>query len=428
MRHLALTCTGLAASLAGLLACTPVDTQLGSNAAGTAGSTAVAAVGGNGSGGKAQGGATQGGAGEGGATASGGADQGGTGQGGAGEGGATAQGGAVAVGGTAQGGTPQGGSSGSVCDAGKKYMEPPGCPTSDLLPLAAKGCYQTCASAGDTSCPTGEVCQPRQENPCICPNPSAACCEACARSTWVCLPKPTSCNIHPYDNYIQSAENSFGMCNGQCDFTLRLSPNPVGLGTCDVASLAVAAYYSMDPLFTIQGNLTPFGHERAQSLALSIASSGVQLQSVYGCPDCVDGGATVLTFTLGGTTSTHAFDFSDGPPAVLADVNRFVQAIITSLKACVSNEYVQIVADSCGSPTKACGARAGNTCSASEYCAYQAGQYCGAADAESTCHQRPAACDEVLAPVCGCDQVTYTNACLAATAGTGVYADGACTN
>ena len=78
--------------------------------------------------------------------------------------------------------------------------------------------------------------------------------------------------------------------------------------------------------------------------------------------------------------------------------------------------------------TKACGARAGNTCNANEYCAYQPGQYCGQADAEATCQLRPQACDAVYAPVCGCDGQTYGNSCEAAIASTGVYATGACTN
>lgn len=77
-------------------------------------------------------------------------------------------------------------------------------------------------------------------------------------------------------------------------------------------------------------------------------------------------------------------------------------------------------------PGTACGARAGATCSESEYCAYEPGAYCGAADAQAVCKPRPEACDDLLAPVCGCDGTTYPNACSANAAGQGVNETGDC--
>jgi hypothetical protein len=73
-----------------------------------------------------------------------------------------------------------------------------------------------------------------------------------------------------------------------------------------------------------------------------------------------------------------------------------------------------------------CGGFAGFTCTDDEYCAYQEGDYCGAADATSTCEPRPEVCDLIYAPVCGCDQKTYGNDCEAAAAGTGVMSSGEC--
>jgi hypothetical protein len=83
-------------------------------------------------------------------------------------------------------------------------------------------------------------------------------------------------------------------------------------------------------------------------------------------------------------------------------------------------------ASSCTVP-KACGARAGNTCTANEYCAYTEGSYCGAADAEAVCMTRPGACDAIYAPVCACDGQTYASSCVAAQAGSGVLHAGPCT-
>lgn len=80
----------------------------------------------------------------------------------------------------------------------------------------------------------------------------------------------------------------------------------------------------------------------------------------------------------------------------------------------------------CPTTTTACGARAGDTCGGDEYCAYEAGQYCGAADAQSTCQPRPEVCTRDYRPVCGCDNQTYSNSCSAAAAGVGVLTEGEC--
>ncbi|MEM7158152.1 MAG: hypothetical protein AAF799_35245 [Myxococcota bacterium] len=77
---------------------------------------------------------------------------------------------------------------------------------------------------------------------------------------------------------------------------------------------------------------------------------------------------------------------------------------------------------------KACGARAGDTCAEDEYCAYEPSGICGWADATAVCKKKPEMCTQQHDPVCGCDQKVYSNACMAAVAGTGVLKKGDCTD
>jgi len=74
----------------------------------------------------------------------------------------------------------------------------------------------------------------------------------------------------------------------------------------------------------------------------------------------------------------------------------------------------------------ACGGRAGDSCRDDQFCAFTPADVCGRADAQGTCEARPEICTQDYTPVCGCDNVTYSNACTAAAAGVGVLATGAC--
>ena len=73
-----------------------------------------------------------------------------------------------------------------------------------------------------------------------------------------------------------------------------------------------------------------------------------------------------------------------------------------------------------------CGGLQGLACGPGQYCAYPQTGFCGAADQTGVCMPRPEACTMDYEPICGCDDRTYSNACVAAAAGTSVAYPGEC--
>ncbi|MEI9942400.1 MAG: Kazal-type serine protease inhibitor domain-containing protein [Pseudomonadota bacterium] len=85
-------------------------------------------------------------------------------------------------------------------------------------------------------------------------------------------------------------------------------------------------------------------------------------------------------------------------------------------------------AGACEAPSsgESCGGLKPASCAKSEYCNYPVETKCGSGDQTGTCTKIPDACDTVYDPVCGCDNLSYSNACTAAGKGISVLHSGAC--
>jgi len=73
-----------------------------------------------------------------------------------------------------------------------------------------------------------------------------------------------------------------------------------------------------------------------------------------------------------------------------------------------------------------CGGLLGTTCAKGLYCDFPSSSSCGATDQTGVCKVTPEVCDDVYAPVCGCDSKTYPNDCSAHSAGQSVASKGEC--
>ncbi|MCA9554410.1 MAG: hypothetical protein KC933_30530 [Myxococcales bacterium] len=155
-------------------------------------------------------------------------------------------------------------------------------------------------------------------------------------------PQPAECTDTQRSAILLGGARLFGECLEGCRRILDIVPSVDRNKTCDEVVLEICDNTRDNRDCTYNtGALSPATH--AAIRAAAVALQGVALDSVYGCPDCADGGEAQVSLQRPGLAppTTHHYEFGE-PPAALQEADALVQGLIDDLSACTSSSRIQV--------------------------------------------------------------------------------------
>ncbi len=137
------------------------------------------------------------------------------------------------------------------------------------------------------------------------------------------------------DSQLRGGGSYFGECFGACKMDVTVDGDHVNF---------VASNWDDTIYVDNDGTLTEAGLAKSKELAAALV--GVELEEVYGCPDCDDGGGAYVLLRRNGMDSKHDYPFGQ-PFTALTGCDEFIKELTSALAGCQSTDNI-IVGGDCG--------------------------------------------------------------------------------
>ncbi len=150
-------------------------------------------------------------------------------------------------------------------------------------------------------------------------------------------PDEMSADIAESDSQLVGGGSYFGECWGACKMDITIEGDQVNF---------VASNWDGTVFVDNDGTLTATGLKNSKILAEALVD--VELEEVYGCPDCADGGGSYIILRRNGVVTQHDYPFGEPfPYASLIACDDFISELKTAMAGCQSTVNITVGED-CG--------------------------------------------------------------------------------